>query len=252
MKNFVRKLLAALIITSMVVPMTTVMAQSNGKKNSDQSVTKSIAELQKSQKKTEVQSQAAAKKVEVQQKAADRKQNHEALKAEMQVKKDTIKANNVQLQTIRKDIVAKKDSINTILSALTASNKVVPSDLLDAIKTQGAVLKADLQAVNSGKGTLDKAGKDVANQVKAKNADGVIKGLDNVIAKQTARITALNKLNSDLAVMLELVQKAQSQATDPVVSTPSDTASSTSSVSSADTSSTTSTVSSEVTSSSVN
>lgn len=247
MKNLARKLLATLIIATMVVPMTTVMAKSNDNKP-ESSVQKSVAALEKSQSKTEkqaaAQQKAADKKAEVQQKVAERKQNHDALKAEIKAKKDTIKANNTQLQAIRKDIVTKKDSINTILNALTESNKVVPSDLLDAIKAQGAVLKTDLQAVNSGKGSLEKAGKDVAEQVKGKNADGVLKGLDNVIAKQTARISALNKLSSDLDVMLQLAQKAQSLATDPVVSALADTTSS-----ATDTSSTVSEVSSEVTSS---
>lgn len=222
MKNYIRKLAAGVIVIAVAASMTTVTAATKDAKGPGLSIQKSVSELEKSQKKAQSQ---------VQEKVSELKQKHEAFKAEIQSKKDTIKANNAQLQSIRKEIVNKKQAINAIFDALTESKKVVPSDLFNAIKAQAKVLKADLQAVNSGKGTLEKAGSDVAGQVKIKNSDGVVKGLDTVIAKQTARITALNQLDSDLAVMLELAQKAQSLATDPADSASSDSVSSASAAS---------------------
>jgi chromosome segregation ATPase len=250
-KNISRKIIAAFLITSLLVPTTSAMAASKAaKKDENHSVQKSVTELDKSQKKIEAQEKKAEVKEEVKQKVAEHKEQQKTFKADIKTKKDIIKANNTQLQSIRQEIVSKKTAIGAIIDTLTESGKVIPSDLLAAIKAQQAVLKADLKAVNSGKGTLNRAAQETENQVQVKDGEGVVKGLDNVAAKQTARINALSKLNSDLAIMLDLVQQAQSLATDPVASTPSDTTSSTDSSASSDTSSVSSASSADSSSSS--
>ena len=198
MNKLNRKILTAIVIASMVVPMTTVMA------------------AQKESAKPSVQNAGAVKKQEVKEKVSDLKEKHEAFKLEMKANKETIKQNNEDLQAVRKEIVSKKQEINKILEGLIENKKVIPSDLLAAIKAQQAVIKADLQAVNSGKGSLDKASKEAVEQVKGNNAEGVVKGLDNVIAKQEARLAALKKLNGDLDVLVKLVKQTQSLATEPV------------------------------------
>lgn len=245
MKKFNLKLIAATLITTMLIPMGAVSAaakpknKNNGfaakisqqlkgtddkdeqdnqydKENESQSSSKWAAKIEKDKAKAEWMIAKETAKLEVKQNKEqaklEAKKTREEVKKALEVQKTAITQNNEKIQALKEAVIDQKEAVTKVIGYIKANNIVISDDILKQITDRLEMIKADIEALNSSKGTIDNIYVDIKAQLEKKDADAVQTGIDNVLSIQNQRYLALQKLHDDLVVLLNLLNQVKANA----------------------------------------
>lgn len=216
-----KKRILAILMASMLILPTTVLAKGNNNQPKDNKPQKVEQKQQQKQ-----QPQQPQKKNEV--KKQEKKQEISQFKAAIKEKHEQMTALRKQSQDLRKQIGQKKDQLETILEDLKSGAKTLPKDQLDALMALADQIKADANQVKNT-AEMKKEDSEVKADINNKDFNNALNALDKVIAKLQQRIDALKKLNSDLDSALAIANTATVPAdtttseTTPTDTTPADT-----------------------------
>lgn len=253
MKNLNLKLIAAALITTMLIPMGAASASENpnrGKNNNETKISQQYKDYDedkdedKDAEETKDEKQGANKwdwkiekekakaewkikkeeaktewKATKEEKKAEVKKTKAEVKKELTEQKTVIKQNNDKIHELREDIVDEKQEITEIINYINKNKIVISEDILKQIEDRLDMVKADIEAINSSRGVIDNIYVDIKTQLENKDADGVQTGVENVLTIQDQRYLSLQKLYDDLKVLSTLLEHAKEAAQAPAPET---------------------------------
>lgn len=245
MKNLNVKLIAATLITTMLIPMGSASAADRQKKNDDlkkgkisyenkqsdedKEDTKDSAnkwdwkiekekskaewkikkEEAKAEWKTKKEDAKSAEKAKKEEENAAKKAEREAAKKALTEQKKAIKQNNDKIHEVKEEIIDQKQKVSEVITYINKNSIVISEDLSKQINDRLEMIKADITAINSSKDQINSIYDDIKTQLDNKDATKVKTGTDNVLAIQNQRYLNLQKLNDDLKVLLTLLEHAK-------------------------------------------
>lgn len=235
MKKFNLKLVAATLITTMLIPMGAVSAAEKPNKSNkgyevkisqqlknanvkdeSQASSKWSSKIEKAKAKAEwmVAKEKAKLDVKLAKQAAklEVKKTREEVKAALKEQKTVITQNNDKLQDLREEVIDQKKEVTEVISYIKTNNIVISDDVSKQITDRLEMIKADIEALNSSKGTIENIYVDIKAQLEKKDAEAVQTGIDNVLAIQEQRYLSLQKLHDDLQVLLNLLNQVKATA----------------------------------------
>lgn len=243
MKKVSLKLIAAALVTTMLIPMGAASASEkpgNGNKNKETKITvqynsdeedteevnqagkwdwKIEKEKAKAETKIEKEKAKAEWKIEKEKAKAEVKKTREEVKKELQEQKTEIKQNNDKTKDLREEIIDQKQAVSEVIEYLRKNNIVIPEDISKQITESLENIKADIEAINSSKGVINNIYVDIKAQLENKDANAVQTGIENVLSIQDQRYLSLKKLYDDLQILLNLLEhvKENPQTETPAV-----------------------------------
>lgn len=240
MKKLNLKLIAAALITTMLIPMGSASAAGKSKKNNKNQKTqisqqdknadvdkddeedkedekqssnkwdwKIEKEKAKSKWKIEKEKAKADWKIKKEESKAEVKKTKEEAKKALTEQKTVIKENNDKTHELKEDIIDIKKEITEVIGYISKSNIIISEDISKQIKDRLEMIKGDVEAINSSRGIIDNIYVDIKAQLENKDANGVGTGIENVLSIQEQRYLSLQKLNDDLQVLLTLLEHAK-------------------------------------------
>jgi hypothetical protein len=238
MKKFNLKLIAAALITTMFIPVGAVSAankpngnnKSNEAKISQQYKTtneneendkvdekqssskwdwKIVKEKAKAEVKTEKENAKAEWKITKEETKAEVKKTREEVKKALKAQKVVITQNNDKLHELKEDIIDQKKEVTEVIGYIKKNNITISDDISKQIQDRLEMIKADIEAINSSKGTINNIYVDIKAQLEQKDANAVQTGVENVLSIQDQRYLSLQKLHDDLQVLLNLLNNAK-------------------------------------------
>lgn len=186
------KVISSLIATSLILTTlgaTTVKAEEN---NSG-----ALSSLVSGQKRIENKQQ--------------RQERQEALKA-MKPIKDSIKQNHAKNLALRKEITQKRTEIKAITKNIKVNHKQLTSEDLSKIEVQAKTLKDDISSLKNLNVTISPISQDIKNDIKAKNYKSAEDHLNSIISIQNTRTSDLEKINSDMDSLINILKSAEANA----------------------------------------
>lgn len=197
MKNVKLKVLSAIMVTTLVLPVVTAKADTvSAPKKFGMGIIK-------------------------QQQNLVARQDWTQQKSTLIPKRDTIKQNAAINKALREEVKSKEQSVKGIYKDIAQNHKELTADDLAKIQAQLAVVDSDVDALSSTKGTIKTANETIKFDLKSKNIQDAEIQLDNVISIQNTRTDGLKKLNADLDNLISILQTAEANAT--IVTLPSKT-----------------------------
>ena len=235
------KLIAAALITTMLIPMGAANAADRSQKSSKDNEAKISQEYKNSNKddenNLEDKQQTSSKwdwKIEKEKAKAEVKTEKEQAKAEWKIKKEEAKAevkktkeevkkalkekkvvlseNNDKIKELKEDIIDQKKEVTEVVGYIKKNNIVISDDISKQIQDRLEMIKTDIEAINSSKGTINNIYVDIKAQLDKKDANAVQTGIENVLSIQDQRYLSLQKLHDDLQILLNLLNNAKEAA----------------------------------------
>lgn len=232
MKKLSMKLMAATLITTMLIPMGAASASSTANKSNKGNAVKIIQQIkntnengnktqdwktEKENAKAQLKASKDAAKAELKLKKTEEKavakKTREEIKTALKAKKVLLAQNNDKIHNLKKEIISQKKEAIEILNSIKENNITISDDLLKQIKDSIDVIKADVVALNSSKGTINSIYTDIEAQLEKKDSEAVQTGIDRVLAIQEQRYNGLQKLHNDLQTLLNLLNQAKAANT---------------------------------------
>ena len=192
MKNVKAKVLAVLVAATILIPTASVYAAgTTTTANKDKYVTatsKQQAKLEQLKVKVEDKTLLSEKKLQIKK----AQETNSALRKEIVAKKTT-------MESLKKEIAQKKAQLNhDDIAKFKAQLEVVKTQLSSAKDTKGSI-KEDLATIKAA--------------IKDKNFDAAKTELDSIIATQNSRTENLKALSSSMDTLINLMQTALASAT---------------------------------------
>lgn len=241
MKKFNLKLIAAALITTMLIPVGAVSAADRSKKNNKDNEAKisqqykntdededndKVDEKQASSKwdwkiekekakaevKTEKEKAKAEWKITKEEAKTEVKKTREEVKKALKEQKVVITQNNDKLHGLKEDIIDQKKEVTEVVDYIKKNNITISDDISKQIQDRLEMIKTDIEAINSSKGTINNIYVDIKAQLEQKDANAVQTGVQNVLSIQDQRYLSLQKLHDDLQVLLTLLNHAKEVA----------------------------------------